>query len=180
MKVCLITWKVPQCLSPLWEQQVQNETVILSLHPFLSFSFISSHACLHLQTMTRLIINAHLQPPLLVMGPHKQGHSDCCKRKMYHLLRDKWQDVSAKSFYFDHKYYCNPAAPIPLPSNWTRRQKATATLAAEETASSVWWKNTQTVVEKWVYLFNDLTQYEDKLETAIFDDNISGQWGRDP
>lgn len=59
---------------------------------------------------------------------------------MYHLLGDRWQDVSAKSFYFDHKYYCNPDTPIPLPSNWTRRQKATATLAAEEIASSVWWK----------------------------------------
>lgn len=140
MKVCLITWKVPQCLSPCWVQQVQNETVILSLHPSLPFPFISPCACLHLQTMTRLIFRLPpaASPPLLT-APHKQGHSAGCKRKMYHLLGDRWQDVSAKSFYFDQQY-CNPAAPVPLLSNWARRQKATATLAAEEIASSVWWK----------------------------------------
>lgn len=50
------------------------------------------------------------QSPSVLTGPHKQGHSDCCKRKMYHLLGDGWHDVSAKSFYFDQKYYCSPPA----------------------------------------------------------------------
>lgn len=121
-------------------QQVQNETVILSLHPLLVFPLHLSVPASISRQWPDSFLDSHPQPPLLLTGPHKQGHSDCCKRKMYHLLGNRWQDVSAKSFYFDHKYYCNPAAPIPLPSNWTRRQKATATLAAEEIASSVWWK----------------------------------------
>lgn len=116
-----------------------RQLFFLSIPPCLSPSSLRVPASISRQWPDSFL-DSHPQLALLLTGPHKQGHSDCCKRKMYHLLGDRWQDVSAKGFYFDHKYFCNPAAPIPLPSNWTRRQKATATLAAEEIASSVWWK----------------------------------------
>lgn len=119
----LIRCKVPRCFpGQRWD---------LSLWPSLRLCL---SLCLHHQTMTRLISRL---PPSLLTGPHKQGHSDCCKRKMYHLLEDGWHDVSTKSFYFDQKYYCNPPAVFPPPSNWTRRQTTTATCAAKEIASSV-------------------------------------------
>jgi len=53
------------------------------------------------------------QPASPLTGPHKQGHSSGCKRKMYHLLGDGWHDVLAKSFYFDQKYCFNPPVPPP-------------------------------------------------------------------
>lgn len=154
MNVCLITWKVPQCLSPLWVQQVENETVILSSPSLPSSLRVPSSIS---RQWPDSFLDSNLQSPSVLTGPHKQGHSGCCKRKMYHLLGDRWQDVSAKSFYFDHKYDCNPAASIPLPSNWTRRQKATCHFSRKGNWFFSVMENAQTSVEKWVYLFNDLT-----------------------
>lgn len=113
-----------------------RQLFFLSFLPFFSLCMPASIS----RQWPDSFLDSHPQSPFLLTGPNKQGHSDCCKRKMYHLLGDRWQDVSAKSFYFDHQCCCSPEAPIQLPSNWTRRQKATATLAAEEIASSVWWK----------------------------------------
>lgn len=180
MNVCLITWKVPQCLSPSWVQQVENETVILPLHPSLSFSSSLRVPASIARQWPDSFLDSHPQSPSVLTGPHKQGHSDSCKREMYHLLGDRWQDVSAKSFYFDHKYYCNPAAPIPLPSNWTRRQKATATLAAKEIASSVWWKIHKLLLKNECICSTTWPNMKTNWGPAISNDNISGQWGIDP
>lgn len=142
MSVWLIRCKVPQCLPDECSRSKMRPVHFLSV-----FVSISLSACISRQWPDSFP-DSLPQSPSLLTGPHKQGHSDCCKRKMYHLLVDGWQDVSAKSFYFDQKYYCNPAALFPpLPSNWTRRQKTTATWAAKEIASSVWWKIHKTLLK---------------------------------
>lgn len=118
------------------------------------------------------------QSPSVLTGPHKQGHSDCCKRKMYHLLGDGWHDVSAKAFILTRSITATLQLSPPLPSNWTRRQKTTATWAAKEIASSAWWKIHKPLVKNgfirsttWPKMAEDRLR---KLEW-IFND-LSGQW----
>lgn len=119
MSVWLIRCKVPQCLPDECSRSKMRPVHFLSV-----FVSISLSACVSRQWPDSFP-DSLPQSPSPLTGPHKQGHSDCCKRKMYHLLVDGWQDVSAKSFYFDQKYYCNPAAlfpPSPLIEQGGKRQ----------------------------------------------------------
>ena len=134
MSVWLIRCKVPQCLPHECSRSKMTPVHFLSAPLFVP---VCVPACISRQWPDSFP-DSLPQSPSLLTGPHKQGHSDCCKRKMYHLLGDGWHDVSAKSFYFWPEVLLQPSNYLsPLPPNWTRRQKTTATWTAKEITSSV-------------------------------------------
>lgn len=130
MSVWLIRCKVVQCLPDecsRWDQCTFSPSISLC-------------ACLLLQTMTRLISRL---PPTVSLTTNRATQT----RSFRLLLRGRciiyWEmdDMMSlqKAFILTRSITATLQLSFLLPSNWTMKQKPTATWASEEIASSVQW-----------------------------------------